>query len=418
MKGTLRTLFQWLRDNFSSMVLSLLLALIIWIIVARETNPVTERAVAVNVEVNGPDRGMLVISSLPTTAEVRVRATESTWPLTSQEVSTILDLTGLGAGLHQVPLEARMVPGLQAVLGYVIPASVQVEIVEESERELPVQLVLSGSLPVGYTHDEPVIEPAVVTVRGPLPQVLLVSEVRAELSISNYREDFVTEVDLVALDNNEQPIGGLTILPPSVEVIIPVNLEEDIREVAVLLDADFRPALNYYISDITVNPLSVTVRGDPEILATLQSIRTQPISLEELTENVTRSVPLELPEGVKLVDVQTVEVRVTVSAQSGFTSIEVPLEVTGLGTGLEAEVLPTSVVVSLSGPVPVLEAISEQGAIQAVIDLTDLERGSHQRVPAASLVPNDILTEVTLRDVRIVSVLPTLIDVEIVRATP
>ena len=113
-----------------------------------------------------------------------------------------------------------------------------------------------------------------------------------------------------------------------------------------------------------------------------------------------------------VLDVQTVDVQVIVAAQPGFDVVEVPVQAIGLEEGFRAEFNPDRVIVTLSGPLPVLERLNLAEDILVTVDLTDHDSGNYQIEPQAEIVSNDVAAE-ELLDVLIESISPTLIDVEI-----
>jgi len=106
-----------------------------------------------------------------------------------------------------------------------------------------------------------------------------------------------------------------------------------------------------------------------------------------------------------------VTVYISIEAQLGFDNMEVPIEVVGLEEGLEATVAPERVVVSLRGPLPVLERLRPENIV-VTVDVTDLDPGTHRLEPEAEIISTDIPQE-ELSRVRVESVLPTVVQVEV-----
>jgi YbbR domain-containing protein len=104
---------------------------------------------------------------------------------------------------------------------------------------------------------------------------------------------------------------------------------------------------------------------------------------------------------------QTVLVEVGISSiQSSLTLSNKTVEITGLPSGLEAQIAPKTVDVILSGPLPLLDTLSPQD-VRVVVDLTGLEAGTHQLTPKVDILVANISVE---------SILPT--TVEVVLGTP
>ncbi len=406
-------LLRWLESNITSIVLAVLLALVVWIVASQEANPVqqTDFEQPVPIQIVGLQSGLVITNTPAASTTVQLRAPESTWlSLTQADFNVVADLSQLPPGSYDVPVDISI--DAQAIPVSANPGTIHVEIEEIWQRTLPIQLITSGELPTGYRAGSPLVEPSEVVIEGPKSKALLVSEVRAATSVSDLRETLKTDLQLTAIDADGNRVEGVTITPPMASVTISIYPEADFREVAVRVDADLLPAPGYYISRIVPNPLLVPVRGEPDILNNITYVETRPIFLQGLTEDTTVNIQLVPPDGVTLEEIQIVEVLIYVEAQPGFKVLELPIETVGLDETLEATLLPASAVVSMSGPLPVLEALNEEEDILVTVDLTDLEAGDYQIEPVVEITSGTVSAG-EVDKVLIESVLPTLIEVEI-----
>jgi len=111
---------------------------------------------------------------------------------------------------------------------------------------------------------------------------------------------------------------------------------------------------------------------------------------------------LNLPENVTLVGAQTVQVTVGISPiQTSLTLLNQPINVIGLTEGLAVQAFPQTVDVIISGPLPILDALTPQDVI-VTVDVSGLGLGTHQLVPVV-----DVLVE----NVDVESILPGTIEV-------
>jgi YbbR domain-containing protein len=409
----LSQVFHWLISNIGTLALSLVLALAVWIGANQSLDPVEagELSNPVPIKIEGLSPDLVIVNDYPTTTTVQLRAQRETWlSISPEDILVTADLSGLDSGVHQVPLHIEI--ATRATLLAANPSNIQVEIEEVRERTLPVHLSLSGEPAPGFEARHATITPAEVTVRGPRSQVELVSDIRAEASIEGIRETFVSEPPVIALDSEGSPVGGVQVTPSSVEVNVPLVTVEGVREVVVRVDADVRPAPGYYVARYIPDPPSVTIQGDPDTIDQILAVETQPIILNNVTEDRVVTVALNPPPNVTVLDVQTVDVQIIVAAQPGFDVVEVPVQAIGLKEGFSAEFNPDRVIVTLSGPLPVLEQLNLQEDILVTVDLSDRDTGSYQIEPQAEIVSSDVSAE-DLLDVLIESISPTLIDVEI-----
>jgi YbbR domain-containing protein len=270
-----------------------------------------------------------------------------------------------------------------------------------------VDLSISGEAAVGYQVGESNLEPAEVTVAGAESQVKKVTQARILINLSGIRENFDQTLPIEILDENDQKVNGVTFSPESVHVRLPVSQQGGYRDVAVKVLVMGRVASGYHLTDISVFPPVVTVFAtDPELVNALPGmVETQPLELQNVKEDISTRVALNLPEGISIVGEQTVLIQAGVSPiESSVTLAGEKVEIVNLGDGLNAQVSPTTVDVIVSGPLPLLDTLNHQD-VRVTVDLSGLEAGTHQVTAKV---------EVLIADVVVESILPNTIEVVII----
>ena len=105
-------------------------------------------------------------------------------------------------------------------------------------------------------------------------------------------------------------------------LVVPTNLELEFerlseRRVPVAADVITVPALGFtVVRPLLLDPDSVTVRGGASQIARVDHVTTRRVTLEELEHPVMRDIPVELPAGVRSVQVYPPSVLVTVPVDS------------------------------------------------------------------------------------------------------
>jgi YbbR domain-containing protein len=403
-------ILNWLSENWISLLLSLLLALAVWIVASLEENPFQERDlnVPISIDVVNLEPGLTITSDMPETTRVRMLAQQATWlTLGADDVTVIADLSGLGAGVHNVVLEAEV--DEKAKVKSMNPGRVEIVLEELRTREMPVQVITEGNVPIGYRRGDPVASPGLVTVEGPKSLVQLISEVRATVPLDDLSNTINDEIRLVALDKDGEVIEDVTVTPASVRVNVPITLDEEFRpNIQVIPPPVQQPPAGYYLITLTPNPQTITVTGDATVINEMEPyVNTDPIDLTNRTENFIIEVPLNLPPGVTAVGLTSVEVLVEIGVQVGNRPVQgMPIQVVGLEDGLSETHLPNFVNLLLFGPLPILDSLNTLTDVRVTIDLTGLGVGVHQVEPEVSVISDDI---------QIQSITPALIEVEITR---
>jgi YbbR domain-containing protein len=396
--------------NVRTFLLALILGVSVWVSAVSFADPNEVRAYPdpIPLEVIGQDPSLILTSEIPPTVEVSLRAPRSVWDsLIAREnsVRAIMDLTGLSAGEHtrEVQIMVDMRP-YQLVLEN--PATVSVVLESVATRTFPLSLSLSGQPAAGYQVGEATMDVTEITVSGPESLVQQATRARVPINLDGVREGIDEDVPVQVLDAQDEIVRGLTINPESVHVTVPISQQGGFRDVAVKVVVQGQQAPGYRIENISVFPPVVTVfADDPELVSQLPGIvETQPLDLQDRKEDVSTRLSLDLPENITIVGPQTVQVQVSISPiQTSVTLLNQPINVNGLSEGLSAQVFPQAVDVIISGPLPVLDALTSQD-ITVSVDVTDLEIGVYQLTPEVKVLVENVLVE---------SILPGTVEVVI-----
>lgn len=396
--------------NVRTFLLALALGLSVWVsaVTAADPDEVRIYPATIPLEIIGNDPSLIITSDVPSSVEVTLRAPHSVWEkLTAQDASVqaTLDLSGLTAGEHQVDIQLRvLIRPYQIVLAD--PETVTVILEPSATRSLPLELTLNGIPAIGYQAGEAAIDPTEVVISGPESIVNQAVSARVYVSLDGAREAIEASYVIQVLDDNDVLLRGLTVTPEAVQVKVPVNQQGGFRDVAVKVVVTGQIAAGYRLENISVFPPVVTVfSSDSELVNSLPGIlETQPLDLQDAKEGSTTRLALSLPENVTLVGAQTVQVTVGISPiQTSLTLLNQPIGVIGLTEGLAVQVFPQTVDVIISGPLPVLDALTPQDVI-VTVDVTGLELGTHQLIPGVDVLVGNVLVE---------SILPGTIEVVI-----
>jgi len=406
-----KAVLRWTWSNFPLIVMSLVLATLVWLVSTEESDPtrVQQFPQSVPVTLSNLPQGMVVVGDFGERVFVTLRTTTSTWnSLSVDDFVAQVDLEGLGVGEHRLPVEV-IVDKRPVRLMQIEPDFVTVELEPNLTRTVPVRVQLEGEPPLGYLRRSPTVEPLEVTVSGPESYVERVADITAVVSVQDATTDVEGEFRLSPLDADGQVVDYVRLTPDVVTVRVPIELSGYYRSLPVKVVSEGEVARGYRITGISVDPPTVTVVGSPEVIAALPGfIETEPINLEGAEDDVVVRPMLAVPAsvGVVLGD-QVVEVRVSVEPIESSVTMDVVPELHGMEPTLAATVSPETVQVILSGPQALLEALKVDD-VRVILNLFGLEPGAHQIEPEV-IVPDGIVAR---------SILPPTVQVEISVAQP
>jgi YbbR domain-containing protein len=386
-------LWRGILSNLSSALLAVFLAVVVWVVAMYEKAPPRTQVFPTPIPLKilnlGPD--LVITGTMPTEVRLRVRALSTSWDgLRPTSFEAIVDLQGLEAGAHEVPVVAKAADKAVAILG-VDPAHFTLNLEPVAERKVRVRAKVldEESIPLGYVSRTPVVEPDQVTIRGPQTSVSQVTEAVLEISLKSARETVTRQDAPTLLDSAGNKVQGVTVTPAAVVVKVVIERQVGYRDVTVRANPRGAPAAGYWISNIKVEPIMVTVYGRQSVIAELPGyLDTEPIELGKATQDVIKRVALALPEGVLVLGDgagrEGILVQISIQPLLGGQTVHRELKLQNLRPGLRATASPQSVDVILSGPMPALQALQPED-VQVVLDLARLGRGTHKVAPRVVL---------------------------------
>lgn len=249
--------------------------------------------------------------------------------------------------------------------------------------EMPLEM--SPSLPENDPRQLGRISPEVsqVTISGPASAVARVDRVLLPITIDNQNTDFQGTFMPYAVDVDGQRVSEVEVLPAQIRAA--VELQSRGKTVSVIPQVSGTPAEGFSVQQRAALPESVIVDGPEEALASLLFVNTEPVDISGATASISRRVGLEsLPAGVNVIEPASGMVEVRVAIEDISTTAQtlggLPVQPVNMGQGLSAEIVPSSVDVTVDGPANALTRMSATD-VKIRVDLTGLGPGEYDIAP-------------------------------------
>ncbi|MEM7344643.1 MAG: CdaR family protein [Chloroflexota bacterium] len=409
---------QPLFKQLNSLIISVVLAILVWGVAISAQNPprTDEYPVGIPVVIIPPATGFVTTDKLPSTVRLQLFAPQSSWDaLSPSKFKASIDLSTLSAGFNDVPIEV-VVSDPQIEILEKDPPTVSINLQEEQTITLPLKVQVMDTPPPGYVDRQPIVTPQTVNVTGPASLISLVSEASVELFIRDSKETINRTAKVIIRDREDQRLTDLTINPVRVEVDLPIEQRFGYKDVSVRADITGYAAPGYRVGKVSVTPPTITLVGHPQGLGSISGIiDTVPIDLSEATGTISRTVPLQLPDGVTIVLPEQqdggpsgVQIVVEIAAIEDSITLRRPITQQGIDPAFSWEPSPRRADVFLSGPAPRIQTL-QASDVNVIVDLFGLGPGTHKVQPTVFL-PDDSLQ---------VTILPETIEVVIgVNPTP
>jgi YbbR domain-containing protein len=256
----------WPFRHLGLKALSLVLALLLWMIVSGEET--VERGLRVPLELQQVPAGLELTGEVPATVDVRVRGASGTLSRVSTgDVVAVLDLRNAQSGRRLFPLtpkDVRVPFGVEIV--QVQPSALAMAFERSASRRVTVIPAVDGRPAPGYVVGSLEADPKTVEVIGPETAVRRATEALTEpVSVAGARDRVQQRVTLGLIDPSLRlkDVGTATvtiqIVPAPLERSLP-NRPVHLRNVAPNLEAQAIPSA-----------VGLTVRGSREALGRVEA---------------------------------------------------------------------------------------------------------------------------------------------------
>ncbi len=170
----------WVFGNIWLKLLSLSLALMLWMVVSGEET--VERGLRVPLELTQVPAGLELLGDVPATVDVRVRGASGTLSrVAAGDVVAVLDLHTAQSGRRLFPLtpeQVRVPFGVEIM--QVLPSAVTMAFEGSASREVPIVPAVDGRPAPGYVVGPLSAEPRLAEIIGPESAVKRATEVVTE----------------------------------------------------------------------------------------------------------------------------------------------------------------------------------------------------------------------------------------------
>lgn len=395
-------------SSIATFLLSLILAIIIWVTATQANDPTIIKPLQIPLEIPVPSDAALIEPSTPNlNVTVIVEGPASVLEsITRDDFTSSIDLQDVPYGTVQsVPILVQQL-GAEATISNYDPQAIEIHLEKLVSREIEVESEVRGDVARGHSMGEIIINPERIMVTGRESVVDALDFAQATIFLNDNRETLVETRPLIFYDAQGQvaSVRNLQLSSRDVEVTVPVTEAADFAEKIITVDLDGAPAAGYRVLSVNVEPSTILVQGRPTQLDVLSNIKTEPVDITGLTETFVTPVSLALPDGVEPDEFTEIVVTVEIEPFQSTQTFRRFVEVQGLAEGLEAELSHQSVKVVLFGPSPVLQAIQED-ELTVSIDLFGLEEGTY-----SGLVPDAVFPD---RGIELRSIEPAVISATI-----
>lgn len=405
-------------DNLSLKIMSVAVAVVVWLIVVNIDNPVgTNYYTITNVElinkeyVESSDTigKMCMPEENQDTVRVAITADKKTRDkIRVSDISAVADLqqaVSLDTNPVMVPITVTCsVSGIGPGDIKVTPQNLSVNLDEKETQEFVVNVIRGDTKPgKDYEVGSLTANPEKVRITGPKSLVNKIDKVNAAIELNGKTQDFTQEVTLSIIDKNQEALSDSEMnslrIENNAQVIVTAKLWKIRQGVKISAGYVGTPAEGYQAGMIKTVPDTISVAGNTEGLETLAAndnvitIPSESIDISGESSDVEKKISLKdlLPDNVKLTSDSSEDVWVTVSIlPEGSREFSFPtkeIEVKNKPDDLQVTFETAQIAIRIKSDSKDLDDLDVTKDIKASIDLEDKEEGNYE-VPVTVSLPD------------------------------
>lgn len=377
-----------MKNKIWSMLLSLLAAVILWTYVVTTVSPDSKATITrIPVVFEGEswlleNRNLMITDGMDATVELEVSGNRSDLAkLNSSNITLKVDLTKVyetgTTNLTYTTSFPSDVPYGSITVERRQPAGVTLQVEKRLTREIPVNVVFTGSVPEGFIADTEniTLDYPVINIKGPASVVEQIDQAKVEVDLEERTESLSENYRYTLCDMEGNAPDVEQIVTDVPEVHLDVKIQR-FQEVPLNLNVVYGGGVSEGYTRYAVKPLSIRVSGSEAVLEDLKEIVLGTVNFAELTENTQMTFPINLPEGVTNltgITEATVDISFVGLSIKEFTTENI--KVTNVPEGLNYELMSEVVKVTLRGPTGVINQITPEDIV-VTVDLTGKEVGA------------------------------------------
>lgn len=396
-------------NNLSLKILSLIVAILVWLLVINVDNPIVTRTFVVtdvqllNEAYIDADGKMCMRDKDQEPIRVTVKAQRKVLDdITSADIRAVADLQQ-AVSLNTNPV---MVP-ITATIRKVSPENIQVtpqnlslHIEDKETQEFVVNVTTNNTKPDrNYEIGSLISSPEKIRITGPTSLITKIDKVTAFVDVGGATSDVTRETNVSVIDKNGEEFStqDMNYLNVS-KVYVTARLWKVRTDVKISAEYSGTPAEGYQVESVTTTPNVISVAGNDEILSALAEqnntiwIPAEAIDISGMDRDYEAKINISeyLPNGLKLTTDSSEDVFVHVNILPDGSSVcELPtknISVENMPDEMQVAFDAAQIEVRVKKVKEDLEDLTEKD-IKASIDLKEKVQGTYE-IPVDIKIPD------------------------------
>lgn len=405
-------------NNISLKILSLVIAVVVWLLVVNIDNPVGTKSFVIsdvqllNEAYIDADGKMCMQDSDQTPIRVTIKAQRKTLDkITASDFQAVADLqqtVSLDTDPVMVPITVtcnKLSPGNIEVT----PNNLSLHLEDKDTQEFVVNVTTNNTRPdKRYEVGSLTSNPEKIKITGPKSLINKIDKVNASIDVDGATEDVTQETEVKIIDKNGEEFSDTDASYLNIsKVYVTARLWKVKTDVKISAEYTGTPDSGYQVESVTTTPNVISIAGSEEALNNLKNqnntiwISGSAVDISDQSSDFEAKLNISdyLPEGLKLTSDSSEDVFVRVNIlPEGSTACEIltkNISVENQPEGMQVAFDTAKIEVRVKKSEDDLKDLDEND-IKASIDLEGKEEGSYE-VPVKVSIPKgyELVDEVT-----------------------
>lgn len=337
-----------IKNNFNMKVLSVIIAVIIWIIVGNINDPVISRDISgVQVEfinekvldkihkayeLEDSDKITITVSGKKSIVS-RLRARDFTATADLSKLS-IVDAVPVEVSLnHDASGQVSIDLGKNTMM--------RVKIDDVETVTVPVSIEIEGEPASGYAVGKKTASPNMIEVTGPATSIENIEEVKLTCDVSGANKDIEKDAEVEFYSKKGKKLDSSRLKYDETSIAVSVEIWRQ-KTIPIEVETEGDVADGYTVASVEYEPKTVVIAGPDDELADIGSIELEKVDISDATSDVEKNISLSdtlLPGNIIFLESnKTVAVKVKIGKRIEKTLTFSPEDIQVVGAGDNATV--------------------------------------------------------------------------------
>lgn len=377
-------------------IISLFVSLIIWVYINGTQEEIINlefknvELVFVGEDALQDSRGLYIADVTSRTVDIEISGTRmNIGGLSAKDIKAQIDVSRItSAGTNTnvyLPVFPESVDASAVTIVSRTPSQIQFTVTRMSNKTVEVKSAFTGSTAEGYVAGKIEFEPGTITISGPQSELDKIDHVYVELGGEDITRTRERDLPYVLRDANGNVLDDLTGLEfefDTIHITLPITMTKTVElSVEFIYGAGVNKDNYTQLLEYSIDPETITIEGDPEIIETYNTIRVTTIDLTDfqITHEDTFTIPLA--NGIKnITGINEASVKIELSGLDVKQLDVTDLSWINLPEGYTAEIVNKSINVKIRADKDVIKQIKSEN-LRAVADMAEITSTGDIAVP-------------------------------------